>query len=271
MGDAEQFDSPRASPKPVQFRISALLIATAVCAALFAVPGGVCAAPFLVATLAAYVYGVRTGRAEAASTRLKLALVTAVLVFVLTNWAGWLQAVISPETFLFYSHGDTDYRLKSTREVLENYHRAHGRYPDSLQELPGDSVILGRAGNSQFIDNWSNPIHYQRTSTGYELLSFSRDGKLGGFGLDADLDGKNPIPAPTLRQYFIEMDVGLFVPMAAMLASGISFALFYSATLRARGQSVSRSGLLIYLVGIVAVSVWIAVSLAMMHAIPSGH
>jgi general secretion pathway protein G len=258
------------APRPVQFRISALLIITAVCAALFALPGGICAAPFLLATLGVYVYGVRTGKATAPEARLKMGLVVALLVFVLTIWAGWIKVRNNSEQldyWVFRIH----YDLRHARSAIERYHVQHGEYPKSLEQLPNDERLFPQNAAKEYVDLLGNPVQYHRTPAGYELLSYGRDGKPGGEGVNADLDGKTPVPPPTFQQFAWELQTGRGVPMAAVLTASLAMAMFYAATAWPKGWPQARPGMLFYLVGIVAVSVWIGATMALLYSIPSSH
>jgi general secretion pathway protein G len=256
------------SPRPVQFRISALLIATAVCAVLFAVPGGVCATPFLFATLAVYVYELRNGRAKPASTRLKLALESALAVVVIANLAGWLALRNDPyraDSNMVYA----DRKLRRIREHLETFKIDTGAYPRTLAELASDDFYP----QHECIDPWQQPITYRTTPTGYELSSLGRDGALGGEGFNADLDGTTQLPRPTVRQYLWETSAGFFVPFTALVSGAFCMLVFFVGTSRVykEGPVHAQLSYALSMLVIVALSVLLAVFMGVLHSTPTGH
>ncbi|MGD9647407.1 MAG: type II secretion system protein GspG [Pirellulales bacterium] len=252
----------------MQFGIATLLVATAVCAVMFALPFGIYAAPFILATLAVYVYGVHTRKIEPSSLRILLAGTTSVLVVAIVHWVCWQEVALNAMLFDYQVH-IADRELRHAREELAEYHREHGEYPASLNPLRNQ--MFARDANNVCLDPWQNPVHYRRTTAGYELSSYGRDGKPGGIGIESDLDGVSPIQPPTLNQYLYELDSGRKVSLAATLSGGAAFALYYWGSARPHGTVHSRPRLFLNLLATVAIASVIAVVLAILHAMPAGH
>jgi general secretion pathway protein G len=94
---------------------------------------------------------------------------------------------------------NTDIRTISA--ALKMYRLDNGDYPTTQQGLkalaerpttpPVPSNWSGEGYLSDVpMDPWGNPYHYTAQSGRFELKSLGKDGKPGGEGLDADLDGK---------------------------------------------------------------------------------
>jgi hypothetical protein len=71
------------------------------------------------------------------------------------------------------------------------YRIENGRYPNTLKELllPGESKRGPYLKEQELFDPWGGLIHYRLSASGTSILLFSlgRDGRLGGFWADADL------------------------------------------------------------------------------------
>lgn len=94
---------------------------------------------------------------------------------------------------------NTDIRTISA--ALKMYRLDNGDYPTTAQGLkalaekptvppvPANWSGEGYLGEVP-LDPWGNPYSYAATGGGFTLMSLGKDGKPGGEGLDADLDGK---------------------------------------------------------------------------------
>ena len=89
--------------------------------------------------------------------------------------------------------------------ALESYRLDNGRYPTTEQGLAAlrDAPVRPPVPNNWKgpylrnpvpADPWGNPYRYRSPGTinksGYDIVSFGRDGKPGGAGEDADLSGQ---------------------------------------------------------------------------------
>lgn len=94
---------------------------------------------------------------------------------------------------------NTDIRTISA--ALKMYRLDNGGYPTTTQglkalaekpttpPLPSNWSGEGYLGEVP-LDPWGNPYAYTSTGSAFTLQSLGKDGKPGGEGLDADLDGK---------------------------------------------------------------------------------
>jgi general secretion pathway protein G len=75
---------------------------------------------------------------------------------------------------------------RTTMTVLESrigqYVERNGRLPGSLSELPEDTKRI-----SAITDGWGRPIYYSTNNGKVTLMSYGKDGRLGGTGEDADI------------------------------------------------------------------------------------
>jgi hypothetical protein len=80
--------------------------------------------------------------------------------------------------------------------AITNFNASMGRWPNSLGELESNSmktVFIVPPARSK--DPWGNSFIYVpfNSATGFgRVISFGRDGKPGGIGLDADIERRFP-------------------------------------------------------------------------------
>ena len=186
-------------------------------------------------------------RTEEASSRniafgLVTAFATALLVFILVYLAAWAelrQGVAMGRSG--YERITRRHFFGQVQRVLSDYAQKHGHYPDSLEHVPELEDLVP-------LDPWHRPYEYSKTEDGFSLLSFGRDGKPGGVGLDADfyLDEEGgPIIEPTLSQFLFEAAGGGTLFIVAILASCFAGMTCYIASGSQRGQPVAIGSLLL--------------------------
>ncbi|MEW6303672.1 MAG: type II secretion system protein GspG [Verrucomicrobiota bacterium] len=82
-------------------------------------------------------------------------------------------------------------RLQMYANAFNKYHTMFGSWPSTVAELTNNqSAIVFVAEPRGFTDAWGRPMHfrpYSATAGHGILLSFGRDGREGGVGLDADI------------------------------------------------------------------------------------
>lgn len=196
------------------------------------------------------------------------AFVTALLVFVLVYLSAWIamrQPValgdISPPGLLIMKC-----YLPQIRQELADYRQEHGRYPDSLKQLP-------ELEEWQFDDVWKHPYQYSVTETGYRLVSLGRDGQPGGEGLDADIDCRQEFFAvePTLRQFLFEAAGGGTLLRVALVASFLVGLTCYIASGKPAGQPVSMVALLTSIAATTTGAIVVSLFLLMIYLIAEHH
>lgn len=105
--------------------------------------------------------------------------------------------------------------------------RTNQDLPRLLSELRS---LPGQTEQGEVLDGWKHPFAYSVTGTNCTILSYGRDGKPGGFGLDCDLSNQGLRPPEsliTLKQFLFEMPEvrGMIFAsaMAGMLTVILSF------------------------------------------------
>jgi general secretion pathway protein G len=92
--------------------------------------------------------------------------------------------------------------ISELKTALDRYYLDNGYYPttdQSLQALvsqPTSGRVPANYEEGGYIervplDPWGNPYFYQSDGNSYVLKSFGADGKPGGTGKDADIDGSS--------------------------------------------------------------------------------
>lgn len=92
--------------------------------------------------------------------------------------------------------------ISELKTALDRYYLDNGYYPTTDQGLqalvapPTNGRIPANYEDGGYIekvplDPWSDPYFYQSDGNSYVLKSFGADGKPGGAGKDADIDGSS--------------------------------------------------------------------------------
>ena len=201
--------------------------------------------------------------------RLGIGLCTGAMVSIVSFIAAWLETRsapgFSPQQFV------TGRDLRRIQSALEGYQHASNAPAPSLAAL-NDFTNLHLRSDTELLDAWRRPFHYESNETGVSVLSYGRDGKRMGVGLDCDLTTGDPRPKaslPTLRQFLHDLPTSGM--QGVSLLSGV--AAFFLAISTARNAAFSLSGLLSFTFKIAIVilgATTIAFLLSMLH-IPTGH
>lgn len=166
----------------------------------------------------------------------------------------------------------TQLELKSLSQTLTAYQQMLGSCPsnfDQLLSMTNDFLWMPRG---RFIDNWGHALVFSNEGTNCLIISYGRDGKPGGIGVDCDLTTKTPQPreaVPTFSQFFENerlhaMTLTVFV--CGFLAAFLSF-------ITVRVPDLTRKGLAILALSLTATTigaVFVAGIITILH-IPSGH
>jgi len=101
--------------------------------------------------------------------------------------------------------------LRLDGAVAEYREQTH-ELPASLADLRSlDSYLTRLDRQGRLVDGWGRPFHYSVTGDRYLLLSYGRDDKPGGKGLDYDLAPGRRLPSegtPTLVQFLLDKPTG---------------------------------------------------------------
>jgi len=74
---------------------------------------------------------------------------------------------------------------------IQAYHKKHGKWPASLNVVGLDPDFPDNNDGNVWVDSWGRPYVYRVTKNSYSLMSYGRDGKPGGVGLDSDISMHN--------------------------------------------------------------------------------
>ncbi len=159
--------------------------------------------------------------------------------------------------------------LRGISDAVRAYHQAYGAIPASLSDLAGlENGYSWVNPNGPTLDGWGRPFIYLREESGFEVLSFGRDGQPGGVGLDADLstsDLKGRAPLPTLGQFLFELPTGTIVSWC--LATGALGAILTFYLVRSPRVSWSLMGK----IGATVLAAGVVAGWMMFLHIPTGH
>ncbi|HEX5323893.1 MAG TPA: type II secretion system protein GspG [Capsulimonadaceae bacterium] len=123
--------------------------------------------------------------------RLVIALVFGIAVFGLALRAAWVAANGSP--FIDLERYYTWDKLRVADSAIDDYRNKHGTLPASFAVLCSSKDLEDQICqfDGTLLDGWHRPFQYRVTGGDYIVISYGRDGKGGGIGLDADLSNKS--------------------------------------------------------------------------------
>lgn len=205
--------------------------------------------------------------------RVAAVLATIVLVFVLSYLAACVAAwpfATSEMTVM-----NNDFLMISS--ALAAFAKAHGGYPESLDELAGIEEgrhLFDETGRLRYVDPWRNPYQYERTERDYRLYSLGRDGKPGGEGLDADLeyDPRSYVSVkPTFRQFLFDMpESGAAITLAFWTSLCAGLACYFSTAPR-EGRQPVRLRAVVNMAVVTVAAVFVAFILALIYLTGEHH
>jgi len=218
--------------------------------------------------------------------KLLCAVAVGVLVFIVSRDAAYDQF---RRSYLVRRPGYYTLRsMAGVREAIEAYRREHQALPDSIRDLspPGD-VAPRRDERGVFVDEWERALHYSTDGAEYELVSYGRDGKPGGVGLDADLstddlpegdEGAAAYPQlperalPTYQQFVADRGEfgaggsGRSMLVTCIVTAVVAFLVAFWTT----GSSRTSGSFILALILTTSAALLIGVFVAALHA-PTGH
>ena len=202
--------------------------------------------------------------------RLLAALIVGLAVLCISLYVAWQNAIDAPLARMqqFY----TQRELEGLGAAISEYEKRLGKAPHSINDLGAtndDSYVLNArlAG-----DGWHKPFIFSVSETNAVAISYGRDGKPGGVGLDCDLSSTNWSPAesrPTFQQFLYDM------PTRGMIKSSFGCAAlsFLLALFTTKAPPFTRSGIWRFALKIILVTVaaaFVATVITGLH-VPSGH
>jgi hypothetical protein len=232
-------------------------------------------------------------------SRLQIALLVGIILFILTflSYWNWSRDTLMDNSTL---SSQTTISLRRFVKVLEDHIQKRIPLPQSLADISSeiDSTPsfpsrflpegLSFIKNGIPVDGWGRPLHYSTEGTSYTLLSYGRDGKPGGIGLDCDeviIHGPGadyahfiespdryreaPTYMPTLYQFVFELPSKGMI-QSCFLTGGLAF---FITLFLVRSVPASRREQIFCAIKIVVTIVmsFIFASLILNLHIPTGH
>jgi hypothetical protein len=195
------------------------------------------------------------------------------LVAGLTLAAAWQQAIDYP--YLNWEQQQTRRDLGFIDQAIHDYQEKKHALPDSLAQLASADLKHGvrrMDPDGTVRDGWGRPFVYTVSGNSYRVVSYGRDGKPGGVGLDADVSNVEPRPSRsrlTLQQFLEMREIH-----GAIWAAGVAGILAcLIALLTVRPADVTRRGALSLIAKVAATviaTVFVGAFIAMLH-FPTGH
>jgi len=206
--------------------------------------------------------------------RLTAAALTGLLVFLATYLACWVGMGYQSQMH-YRMYESARYNFVVIEEMLAGYAEENGEFPDSLSDLADQEGYCFETDEHGNVLDWrGHPLHYKKTTDGFELAVLGRDDVLGGTGLDADIyfhEGRNP-PESRLppKQYLFETPGSRPLFVVAVLASFSAAFIWYGAH---RASDPGGRSLILGVLATTGSAVVVAFFLAAAHiaASQSGH
>ncbi len=177
--------------------------------------------------------------------------------------AAWVETGAAPGLSPQQLRTATD--LYYIRSALKEYQRVSNAPAPSLAALTAFYP-------PELLDGWERPFQYESNEAGVVLLSYGRDGKRLGIGLDCDLTTRDPRPKasfPTFQQFLRDLPSGK-MKAVSLLSGGTAF---FLSLISARNLTFSVKGLLSFafkISVIIAGATTVAFILCVLH-VPTGH
>ena len=162
--------------------------------------------------------------------------------------------------------------LELLREEIERHREATGKWPERLTDLNAvkeKQLRLDEAGLP--VDWWGRPLEYRLAGANYVLFSYGRDGRPGGSGQDTDLFAGQPIPDPPTFWEFTQMQEGMPVQLACLLAGAVAFPLCLLQAKGRPGNPPSQAKILLMNAVTAFFAILAALMIGTLHVMPGGH
>jgi general secretion pathway protein G len=201
-------------------------------------------------------------------TRFAIAALTGIVIIGICLNVTWNDAGV----YIQFPQMFTRRTLKYTALAVEEYRQKKGTLPRSLSQLNGMSDAPIIQDNGVIWDSWRHPLIYKVHKDNFTLMSYGRDGKPGGIGLDCDLSSANPKPA-TAALPFLQV---IFHPLArgmvwtSVISGVLTFLLIFSVVTPIDLSQQRWRELAFKLLFTLIATYFVAVFITMLH-VPSGH
>jgi hypothetical protein len=166
----------------------------------------------------------------------------------------------------------TKYRLRQLNQTLTEYQQRFHTLPASLDQLWAMTNGVAPSSEEAGLDGWKRPLLFSTNGSDVIIMSYGRDGKPGGRGIDYDLTNKKLRPKesfPTFQQFLWDLPTKAMI-VACLVCGALAFllSLFAIEVPDLSLPSLASLGFKLVLTTIGAVIV--ALIISAFH-IPSGH
>jgi hypothetical protein len=197
--------------------------------------------------------------------RLLLASAMGLTVAVLSIYVAWLDFRnaygLRPEQYI------TQLRLDEISETIGVYQKQHHKPPMSMDDLfPGHDPELD-------LDGWKRPFVFETNGMRCLVISYGRDGKPGGEGLDCDLTTENPWHKEsglTFRQ-FVETKRSSGIKWSCVVCGFLMFALTFITARKPEMSNRTDVFTLVTLLVVTFIGAMVVGSIITALHVPTGH
>lgn len=204
--------------------------------------------------------------------RLWIALALSLAVSGLSLAAGWRPVVegSTGRVVQFY----TQSRLGDIDEVVRAYRQKNHVLPHSLSQLRGEEYRKANIDEKGVVfDWWHHPIIYSVHGNTYRVVSYGRDGKPGGYGLDSDLSNSNSRPReadPTFAE-FLSLPQAVSTIIICLIAGAIAGYIGWSECSSSKLEHVGYITLAAKLILTLSVTLLVTFVIVALDGISHGH
>lgn len=169
----------------------------------------------------------------------------------------------------------TTHALKNMDKAIIAFQKKYNFAPTNFEQLQGmtnEVLEMDMWFPEGFVDGWHHPFIFSNEGTSYLIISYGRDGKSGGKGIDCDLTSVNPYPnesSPTFLQFWNNKRFDGMIDwsfICGVLAALLSLFTVRISNLTKRGLVIHIINLCIIFIGVLIVTIIITA----LH-IPTGH
>ena len=163
--------------------------------------------------------------------------------------------------------------LEEIADAIDVYRQRENTLPASLDNLRSvDDLGLLPFREEGMLDGWERPFVYTTNGNDFTVMSYGRDGKPGGVGLDCDLTHAAPRPPSsfmTFTQFLFERPTGRIVG-TCVASPLLAFILCWRLAEPAQTTKQSVFDLCKRVVAVIIGAVIVGLILAVFH-LPTGH
>lgn len=204
--------------------------------------------------------------------RILIAICIWVIISAISIHVAWHQ---SQHSIAWFRQLETQEKLTVISNSISAYQRQFHAAPTNIDQLmkwtnSGNDVSFWSSDN--FIDGWGHPLIITNGGSTSIVISYGRDGKPGGVGIDYDLTSANPRPKEALAtfdQFWANTNCQGMIN-TSIFCGGLAAILSFSTV---KVPSFKPKGIIILVLSLCATTfaaLWVTVIITLVH-IPNGH